>query len=100
MTDMPDAMKGNLPDPFGGTLGLIHWNQHGNHSDTQTGEDTTNDEQRNCCSSGLHGDTSREDDDGKDDGPPPTEDIRGGGGEEGTEECTGRQDGDDEGLLG
>ena len=93
-------MKVNVPDPLGGTLGLVHGDQHGNHSDTPTGEDTTYDEKRNGGCSGLHGDTSREDEDGEDDGPSSTEDICAGGGEESTDECSSGQDGDDKGLLG
>jgi len=92
-------MKGNLPDPLRGALGLVHGDQHGNHSDAPTGEDATHDEERDRGGSGLQGDTGPEDDDREDDGPPPTEEIRGGGGKEGTEEGTGRQYGDDEGLL-
>ena len=91
--------KGNLPNPFGGTLGLIHGDQHRDHSDTPTGEDTTHDEERNSGGSGLHRDTSGEDEDGEDNGPPSTEDICGRGGGESTKEGTCRQDGDDEGLL-
>ena len=82
-------MKGNSPNPLGRTFGLIHGDQHGNHSDTPTGEDTADDEKRESGSGGLHGDTSSEDDDGEDDGPSPTEEICGGSGEQGTEECTG-----------
>jgi len=101
MTEMASQkMKENLPDPLRGTLGLVHGDQHGNHSDTPTGENTTHDEERNGRGSGLHCDSGPEDDDGKDDRPPPTEEICGGGGKEGTEEGTSRQYGDDEGLLG
>jgi len=93
-------MKGSSPNPLGRTLGLVHRDQHRNHSDTPTGKDTTHDEEGDSGSSGLHGDTGREDKDREDDGPPPTEDICGGGCGESTDEGTGRQDGDDEGLLG
>ena len=79
---------------------MIHGDQHRNHSDTQTGEDTTGDEEGKSQSGGLHGDTGCEDEDGEDDGPSPAEEIGSGGGEQGTEESTGGQDGDDEGLLG
>ena len=93
-------MKGSLPDPLGGTLGLVHGDQCGNHSDTPTGEDTTHDEERNSGRSGLHSDTGREDEDGEDHGPPPTEDIGGGSCEKSADEGASGQDGDDEGLLG
>ena len=93
-------IKGNSPNPLGRTLGLVHGDQHRNHSDTPTSEDTAHDEERKSGSSGLHGDTGHEDEDGEDDGPSPTEKICGRSGKESTEEGTGRQDGDDEGLLG
>ena len=93
-------MKGNSPNPLGRTLGLIHGDEHGNHSDTKTGEETTGDEEGDSESGGLHGDTGPEYDDSEDDRPSPTEEICGGGGEQSTEECTSGQDGDDEGLLG
>ena len=92
-------MKGNSPNPLGGTFGLVHGDQHRNHSNTPTGEDAAYDEKRESGSSGLHGDTSRKDEDSEDDGPPPAEEICSGRGEEGTEEGTSGQDGDDEGLL-
>ena len=93
-------MKGNSPNPLGRTLGLIHGDQHGNHSDTPAGEDATNDEERESGGGDLHGDTNNEDDDGEDDGPPPTEEIGSRCGKQSTEECAGGQDGDNEGLLG
>ena len=100
MTSVTGQMKGNLPNPFGRTLGLIHGDQHGNHSDTPTGEETTSDEERESGSSDLHGNTSNENENSEDDRPPPTEEIGGGGGEQSTDECASGQDGDDEGLLG
>ena len=62
-------MKENLQNPLGRTLGLIHGNQHGNRSDTPTGKDTTNDEQRESGSNGSQGNTSSEDANAEDDGP-------------------------------
>lgn len=100
MTGVTGRMKGSLPNPLRRTFGLVHGDQHGNHSNTETGEDTAHDEEGKREGSGLHGDTGGEDEDGEDDGPSPTEEICGGGGEESTEESTGGQDGDDEGLLG
>ena len=93
-------MKGNLPNPFGGTFRLIHGDQHRNHSDTPTSKDTAYDEERKSGGSGLHGDASGKDEDSKDDGPSSTEEICGGGSEESTEEGASGQNGDDEGLLG
>ena len=100
MTGVTGKMKGSLPNPLGRTFGLVHGDQHGNHSNTQTGEDAAHDEEGKREGSGLHGDTGGEDEDGEDDRPSPTEEICGGGGKESTEESTGGQDGDDEGLLG
>ena len=81
-------MKGYAPNPFGGTFGLVHGDQHRDHPDTPTGEDAAYDEEGKSGGGDLHGNTSREDDDGEDDGPPSAEEIRGGGCEESTEECT------------
>ena len=97
---MTGKMKGNPPNPLGGTLGLVHGDQHGNHTNAPTGEDTTHDEERDSLSGGLHDDTNGEDSDSEDDGPSPTEDVCGGGGEKSTKESTSGQDGDDEGPLG
>jgi len=68
-------------NPLGRTLGLVHGDQHGNHTNTPTGEDTTHDEEREGKSSRLHGNTDGKDEDSEDDGPSPTEDICGRGGE-------------------
>jgi hypothetical protein len=48
-------------DPLGSALGLIHWNYGGDHTNTETGPDTTDDEGRKRSCGGLKGDT-----DGKD----------------------------------
>jgi hypothetical protein len=79
-------MKRNLPNPFGRTLGLVHGDRHGNHSDTPTGKDTTHDEERDSSSSGLQGDTNCEDADSKDDTVSPTEEVGSGSGEKSTKE--------------
>ena len=93
-------MKVDLPNPLGRTLRLVHWDQHRNHPDTPTGEDTTYGKERESGSGGLHSDSGREDEDSKDDGPSSAEEICGGGSEKSTEEGTSGQDRDDEGLLG
>ena len=93
-------MKGDLPNPLGRTLGLVHGDQHGNHSDTPTGEHAAYDEERNGRRSNLHCNTGREDEDSEDHRPPPTEDICGRGARESTDEGTSGQDGDHEGLFG
>jgi len=48
-------------DPLGSALGLIHWSHGRDHTNTETGPDTTNDEGRKPNCSGLKGDTDRED---------------------------------------
>jgi hypothetical protein len=96
---MAGGMKGNSPNPLRRTLGLIHGDEHRNHSDTQTCKYTTDNEERKSGGGDLHGNTDGEDEDGEDNGPSPTEEICGGGCEEGAEKGSGRQDGDDEGLL-
>ena len=92
-------MKGDSPNPLWRTLGLIHGDQHRNHTNAPTGKYTTDDEEGKGESASLHCDTSGEDEDSKDDGPSPAEEIGSGGCEEGTEESTCGQDGDDERLL-
>jgi hypothetical protein len=67
-------------DPFGGALGLIHWNQSGDQSHAETGKDSTDDEERNgrCC--GLESDTDGEDQTRSNDTPFAAKDISEGGG--------------------
>ena len=59
-TPLVEADDGTT-DPLGRALGLIHWNQGGDHTNTETGPDTTNDEGRKSSCGGLKGDTDRED---------------------------------------
>lgn len=40
-------------DPFWRAFGLIHWDEAGHHSYTETGEDTTGDEERKRDGTGL-----------------------------------------------
>jgi hypothetical protein len=48
-------------NPLGGTLGLVHRNQSGNQTDTDTSPDTTNDKEGNGSRGRLHADTYGED---------------------------------------
>jgi hypothetical protein len=48
-------------DPLGRALGLIHWNHGGDHTNTETGPGTANDEGSKRSCGGLKGDTDRED---------------------------------------
>jgi hypothetical protein len=59
-TPLVEAYDGTT-DPFGSAFGLIHWSQGGDHTNTETGPDTTDDEGRKRSCGGLKGDT-----DGKD----------------------------------
>jgi hypothetical protein len=59
-TPLVEADDGTT-DPLGCALGLIHWSYGGDHTNTKTGPDTTNDEERKGSCGGLKGDTDRED---------------------------------------
>ena len=48
-------------DPLGGALGLIHRDQSGDQTDTETGKHTTDDEERKFSGCGLESDTEGED---------------------------------------
>ena len=48
-------------DPLGRALGLIHRDQGGDHTNTETGPGTTNDEGSKRSCGGLKDDTDRED---------------------------------------
>jgi hypothetical protein len=67
-------------DPLGGALGLIHWNQGGDHTNTETGPDTTNDKGSKPRCGGLKGDTDREDETGCNNTPFTANDIGDGSG--------------------
>ena len=97
---MTGEMKGSSPNPLWRTFGLIHGDQHGNHSDAPARKDATHNEERESERSGLHGNTNGEDQDSKDDGPSPAEKICSGGCEQRAKERPGGQDRDNEGLLG
>ena len=48
-------------NPLWGTLGLVHRDQSGNQTYTETSPHTTNDEERKFSCGGLHGDTDAKD---------------------------------------
>ena len=55
------ATDDGTTDPFGGALGLIHRDQSGDQTDTETSKHTTDDEERKCSGCGLESDTDGED---------------------------------------
>ena len=59
-TPLVEADNGTT-DPLGRALGLIHWNQGGDHTDTETGPGTADDEGSKRSGGRLNGDTDRED---------------------------------------
>ena len=71
-------------DPLGGALGLVHGDEGGDETDTETGEDTTDDEDREGVAASLHGDTETEDQTCDEDTATTTEHIRERGTEKGT----------------
>ena len=71
-------------DPLGRTLGLVHGDKDGHETDTETGEDTTDDEDREGVAASLHGDTETEDQTCDEDTATTTEHNREGGTEKGT----------------
>lgn len=83
-------------DPTGGSLGLVHGNNSGKDTNTETSNDTTTDEDTKVSGSHLHDDTNAEDSKGDLHTPSTTEDIGDGSTGKGTAESTGRKDRDDE----
>lgn len=63
MNALPAKVKGHSP------FRLIHGDQARDHSDTETGEDTTDDEEWDSLSGHLESDTEGEDHAGRDDTP-------------------------------
>jgi hypothetical protein len=59
-TPLVEADDGTT-DPLGRALGLIHWNHGGDHTNTETGPGTANDEGSKRSCDGLKDDTDRED---------------------------------------
>ena len=65
-------------DPLWRALGLVHGDESRDQTDTETGEETTDDEGCPVVSAGLESDTKREDNACDNDTDTTTEDIRGG----------------------
>ena len=78
------ARDDGATDPLGRALGLVHGDHDGDETDTETGEDTTDDEDREGVAASLHGDTETEDQTCDEDTATTTEHIREGGTEKGT----------------
>ena len=55
------ATDDGTTDPLGGALGLIHRDQSGDQTDTETSKDTTGDEERKLSGCSLESDTEGED---------------------------------------
>ena len=72
------------PDPLGRALGLVHGDEGGDETDTETCEDTANNEGRNVVGASLESDTKAEDDAGELNTVPTTDDIGDGSAEKGT----------------
>ncbi len=83
------ARDDGTTDPFGRALCLVHGYEARDHTDTETGKDTTDDEERNSDGSSLHGYTDAEDSASGDDTHSSTEEVCHRSSEESTEEGTG-----------
>jgi hypothetical protein len=86
-------------NPLGGSFGLVKRNGCTDHTDTITGEEATSDEQRNIGGDGLQNDTNAEDDVASDETKTATKDIGSGSSSQSTKECTGGENGHDQGRL-
>lgn len=94
------ARDDGTTNPLGRAFGLVHGDQARDHSNTETGEDTTDDEEWDGLSTHLEGNTEGEHQAGRDDTPLAAEEVTHGSGEESTEESTSGENGDDEGFRG
>lgn len=94
------ARDDGTTDPLGRAFRLVHGDQARDHSDTETGEDTTDDEEGNSLSTHLEGNTEGEDQACRDDTPLAAEEVTHGSSQESTEESTSGKNGDDEGFRG
>ena len=81
-------------DPFGRGLGLVEGYCRGQETDPQTGEETPGYEERDGCCDGLENDSEHKDDALHNHAPSSTEFISDRGSEEGTEESSCREEGD------
>ena len=55
---MTGGRMGSSPNPLRRTLGLVNWDQGGNHPDTPTSEDAARNEEMKDLRTSLHGDTN------------------------------------------
>jgi hypothetical protein len=94
------ARDDGTTNPLWRRLGLIHWNEARDLTDTETRKDTTGDKERDGGGSGLHGHTSRENDTAGYDSPPSAQNVGHGCSAKRTKERPQGEDGDDEGLVG
>ena len=78
------ASDDSAANPFGRALGLVHGDEGGDETDTETCEDTANDERREVGGAGLEGNTEAEDDAGELNTATTTEVISDGSAEKGT----------------
>lgn len=78
---------------------MVHGYEARDHTDTETGKDTTDDEEWDGDGSGLHGYTDAENDASGNDTHPTTEIVCHRSGQEGTEKGTSGEDGDDQGFV-
>lgn len=87
----------NTTNPFGRSLGLVERDGSTDHTDTVTSEEPTSDEERDRSCDSLQDDTDAEDDVASDETKTTTKDVGSGSSSQGTEESTGREDGDNQG---
>ena len=78
------ARDDGAANPFRCTFGLVHGDEGGDETDTETCEDTANNESRNVVGASLEGDTKTEDDAGELNTVTTTDDIGDGSAEKGT----------------
>lgn len=84
-------------DPLGRSLGLVQWNSGRDETNTQTGNNSTGQEERDRVGGGLQSSTQVEDDKRRDDQTPTsTQGIVDGRSKQSTDKGTGGQDGDDQ----
>lgn len=77
----------------------IHNDDGGNQTNPETGNDTATNKKPNCSRGNLKGNTAGKDKTGDDDGQPTADPIRKITAEEGTKECTGRENGSNQTLF-
>ena len=83
-------------DPARSSLGLVHGDNSGENTDTETSNDTATDENTEISSGHLHDDTNAEDDESNLHTPSSTKDVGNGSTGKGTDEGTSGKDRDNE----